>query len=314
VQTTSTRSWRRRRPWQWAALCATLLLVLVVSGCVRPTRSVVVSRSAPHATGAAETRRADASFATIVDELQRGHYAEGEQALRQYLAKHPGDRAAQAMLRQLTGDPQQLLGRASRAHVVQEGESYSLLAARHLGDAIRFLILARYNGSTNPSRLQVGQTVQLPVSGAGVPAEAQPVVAGTGEAGHGAMGEPSAPANADARRPVAAVAESSAQKARRLQKESVALLGQGQRQQALARLDEALTIDPRLPPGGTAAASLRKDLLAGCHQRAIVLYRNQQLDPAIALWDHVLAIDPGYEPATVYRARALELKQRLKQF
>jgi tetratricopeptide (TPR) repeat protein len=314
VQTTSTRSWRRRRPWQWAALCATLLLVLVVSGCVRPTRSVVVSRSAPHATGAAETRRADASFATIVDELQRGHYAEGEQALRQYLAKHPGDRAAQAMLRQLTGDPQQLLGRASRAHVVQEGESYSLLAARHLGDASRFLILARYNGSTNPSRLQVGQTVQLPVSGAGVPAEAQPVVAGTGEAGHGAMGEPSAPANADARRPVAAVAESSAQKARRLQKESVALLGQGQRQQALARLDEALTIDPRLPPGGAAAASLRKDLLAGCHQRAIVLYRNQQLDPAIALWDHVLAIDPGYEPATVYRARALELKQRLKQF
>jgi tetratricopeptide (TPR) repeat protein len=314
VQTTSTRSWRRRRPWQWAALCATLLLVLVVSGCVRPTRSVVVSRSAPHATGAAETRRADASFATIVDELQRGHYAEGEQALHQYLAKHPGDRAAQAMLRQLTGDPQQLLGRASRAHVVQEGESYSLLAARHLGDASRFLILARYNGSTNPSRLQVGQTVQLPVSGAGVPAEAQPVVAGTGEAGHGAMGEPSAPANADARRPAAAVAESSVQKARRLQKESVALLGQGQRQQALARLDEALTIDPRLPPGGTAAASLRKDLLAGCHQRAIVLYRNQQLDPAIALWDHVLAIDPGYEPASVYRARALELKQRLKQF
>lgn len=294
--------------------CATLLLVLAVSGCVRPTRSVVVSPSAPRVTGVARTVGTDASFATIVDELQHGHYAEGEQALRQHLARHPGDRAAQAMLHQLTGDPQQLLGRSSQAHVVQEGESYSLLAARHLGDASRFLILARYNGSTNPSRLQVGQTVQLPVSGAAVPADAEPAVAGTGDAGRGATGEPSAPAQADARRPVAAVAESSAQKARRLQKESVALLGQGQRQQALARLDEALTIDPRLPPGGAAAASLRKDLLAGCHQRAIVLYRNQQLDPAIALWDHVLAIDPDYEPATIYRARALELKQRLKQF
>lgn len=296
------------------APCAPLLLVLVVSGCMRGTRSVVVSPSASRAPGIGETGRADASFATIVDELQRGHYAEGEQALRRHLARHPGDRAAQAMLRQLTGDPQQLLGRASQPHVVQDGESYSLLAARHLGDASRFLILARYNGSTNPSRLQVGQTVRLPVSGAGVLAEAEPVAAGTGEAGDGHASESSAPAQADARRPAEAVAESSAQKARRLQKESMALLGQGQRQQALARLDEALTIDPRLPPGGAAAASLRKDLLAGCHQRAIVLYRDQQLDPAIALWDHVLAIDPGYEPATVYRARALELKQRLKQF
>ena len=30
-------------------------------------------------------------------------------------------------------------------------------------------------------------------------------------------------------------------------------------------------------------------------------------------WDHLLAIDPGYEAATVYWTRALELKHRLKQ-
>jgi tetratricopeptide (TPR) repeat protein len=54
-------------------------------------------------------------------------------------------------------------------------------------------------------------------------------------------------------------------------------------------------------------------VLNNYHQRAIVLYRDQKLDQAIALWDHVLAIDPGYEAATVYRTRALELKHRLKQ-
>ena len=59
---------------------------------------------------------------------------------------------------------------------------------------------------------------------------------------------------------------------------------------------------------------MRQQLLSAYHQRAIVLYRDQKLDPAIALWDHVLAIDPSYEPAVIYRARALELKQRLKQF
>jgi tetratricopeptide (TPR) repeat protein len=46
----------------------------------------------------------------------------------------------------------------------------------------------------------------------------------------------------------------------------------------------------------------------------VVLYRDQQLDKAIALWNRVLAIAPNYEPAVAYRARALELKQRLKQY
>ena len=214
------------------------------------------------------------------------------QALRRYLAQRPDDRAAQAMLRQLTVDPRQALGRASRTHVVQAGESWSTLAARHLGDASRFLVLARYNGSTDPSLLRVGDTVQLPQA----TAPTADVVA-TGDA---------APSPAP---------ESTAVRARRLQAESLSLLAQGQRPQALARLDAALTLDPRLKPAsGKAAAALRKDVLAGYHQRAIVLYRDQQLDPAIALWDRVLAIDPGYEPATVYRTRALELKQRLKQF
>jgi hypothetical protein len=45
-----------------------------------------------------------------------------------------------------------------------------------------------------------------------------------------------------------------------------------------------------------------------------VLYRDQHLDEAIALWDRVLAIEPDFEPAVVYRARAVELKQRLKQY
>jgi len=33
----------------------------------------------------------------------------------------------------------------------------------------------------------------------------------------------------------------------------------------------------------------------------------------IADGDHLLAIEPGYEAATVYRTQALELKHRLKQ-
>lgn len=235
------------------------------------------------------------SLAAIVnDQLQLGHYAEGERQLRRYLQAHPDDGAAQGMLRQLTVDPRQALGHASRPYVVRPGDSYSTLAARYLGDGARFLILARYNGAANPSMLRVGQTLRLPASH---------LAAGTTPEGPAPARTAAAPADA-----------SGAAKARRLQDESVALLHKGQRTQALERMDEALDADPGLPPDGADAQALRKQLVAVYHQRAIVLYRDQQLDQAISLWNRVLAIEPDFEPATVYRARALELKQRLKQF
>lgn len=261
---------------------------------------VTVERAAPQ-TEAATT---PSSLGAIINrDLQRGRYAEGERALRQYLAAHPGDRAAQALLHQLTADPARELGTRSRSYTVQPGDSYSTLAARYLGDAQRFVILARYNGSTDPSMLHAGQTLRLPL------AAASPGVAASSVAAAGSDTATSAAPNA-----AGTTGEPAVAKARRLQRESVSLLAQGHKDQALAQLDEALTLDPRLKPSDPQAAALRQQLLASYHQRAIVLYRDQKLDPAIALWDRVLAIDPSYEPAVAYRARALELKQRLKQF
>lgn len=256
---------------------------------------VVTPARAPEAPRATADESPPPPLASIVnDQLQLGHYDEGERQLRRYLEVHPDDRAAQATLHQLTVDPEEVLGHASRRYVVQPGDSYSTLAARYLGDGARFLILARYNGSTNPSMLRVGQTLRLPVSRLA-----------SGTAPEGAVRAPPAAAPADV---------SDAAKARRLQDESLALLHRGQQTQALERMDEALDVDPKLPPSGADAKALREQLVSVYHQRAIVLYRDQQLDQAISLWNRVLAIEPDFEPATVYRARALELKQRLKQF
>ncbi|MHB1057509.1 MAG: LysM peptidoglycan-binding domain-containing protein [Rhodanobacter sp.] len=289
----------RRTPWRPSAMLAAAALCL--SGCAPGGFSSVVvtpARSSMPATSAASAATTQGpSLAAIVDnQLQPGHYASGEQALRRYLKQHPDDRAAQGMLRQLTVDPEQWLGARSRAHVVQPGESYSTLADRYLGDPNLFLILARYNGSTDPSLLRAGQTLRIPLSARGP----SPATAA------GSVAEPSAD--------TAPGVESPAAKAGRLQDEGVALLGQGHTDQALARMDEALAADPRLKPTGAQAATLRTRLLDSYHERAIVLYRDQQLDQAIALWNRVLAIAPDYEPAVAYRARALELKQRLKQY
>jgi tetratricopeptide (TPR) repeat protein len=230
--------------------------------------------------------------------LQSGHYAEGERQLRRYLQAYPDDRAAQSVLRQLTVDPKEALGRASRPYVVRPGDSYSTLAARFLGDGGRFLILARYNDSADPSMLRVGQTLRVPASRLA-----------SGTRPEGPVQAPGAPAAAPP-----SGDGSGTDRARRLQDESLALLHKGQHSEALERMDQALDVDPQLPPSGADARSLRKQLVSVYHQRAIVLYRDQQLDQAISLWNRVLAIEPDFEPATVYRARALELKQRLKQY
>ena len=240
--------------------------------------------------------------------LMRGRYEEGEQRLRQYLAKYPSDRAAQAMLRQLTVDPKLALGSRSRSYTVQAGDTYGTLAARQLGDSTLFLVLARYNGSSNPSSLRAGEAIRLPTaSRANLEAGTRPAPRGGAAAGSAvsSAAASAAPANA------APAADAPSARAQKLQAESNALLKQGQKEQALARLDQALTLDPQLRPAGNQA--LREQLLSSYHERAVVLYRDQKLDQAIALWDHVLAIDPGYERATIYRARAIELQHRLKQ-
>ncbi|MEO5829089.1 MAG: LysM domain-containing protein [Rhodanobacter sp.] len=261
--------------------------------------------SAPNATPAAPPR--NLSFSEIVNELQLGHYDNGEQDLQRFLVQHPKDRAARALLRQLTADPKQVLGARSRSYTVQAGDSYSSLAARYLGDAGAFLILARYNGSTNPSVLRAGETVQLPSSSLDVSP-----TSGSANAGLAASGDDTVqrmPSTQDE----ASGNELPEAKAARLQRESLSLLDQGEHAKAMTRLGEALAIDPKLKPAGLQAAALRDQLLASYHERAIVLYRDQQLNPAIALWDRILAINPHYEPAVIYRARALELKQRLNQ-
>lgn len=297
---------------------ALVLMALGVAGCAQmgalksKVGDTFTGSGATQANGAPEAAEPLPLNAIVGTYLMKGRYAEGEQRLRQYLAKYPNDRAAQVALRQLTADPKVALGARSRAYVARAGDSYSTLAASHLGDSSLFLILARYNGSSNPSSLHAGDAVRLPLAGVRVNLSSDTAArAGTRTTAAKATTAASAAAPAATPPENAPSADSPSARAQRLQAESSALLRQGQKDQALARLDEALTLDPRLKPAGNQA--LRDQLLASYHERAVVLYRDQKLDQAIALWDHVLAIDPGYERAAVYRARAIELQQRLKQ-
>lgn len=47
------------------------------------------------------------------------------------------------------------------------------------------------------------------------------------------------------------------------------------------------------------------------HQKALRLYRNQELDEALLYWDKILAINPSDDLALVYKDRVKSLKERL---
>lgn len=294
------------RAMSWRLLWTVALLAL--GGCAQLAKyrdhhgavveRVPVSARPARVPGSPADDAGSPSLTTIIDrQLQHGHYLEGARQLRAYLKTHPDDRLARMMLQQAEADPRQWLGRASQAHLVVSGDSYSTLARRYLGDARLFVILARYNDANDPSHLLAGQTVQVPASAVGMPPPEE-----------AARLAPPAPEAAVT--PAPTRMDTSSQ----LQHESIAMLDAGQATQALGRIDQALALDPGLNSARGDSDALRKQLIAACHQRAIVLYRDQKLDPAIALWDRVLVIEPGYEPAVAYRARAMELKRRLKQY
>ncbi len=279
------------------------------------------------------------SLDAILEDLQRGRFEPGRRDLAGYIERHPDDVTARAVMRQLTADPEEVLGSESREYVVREGDSYSALAGRHLGDAGLFLILARYNGSGNPSDLRIGETLRLPgdspargsaasdsddegrparreVDQAPMPSRRTAAVLALPDAPLPSVrqeenrgDEPGRANDAEKSRNEASAEEPT--RAERLQDEALALLADDRPEAALERFDAALAEDDGIEPAASRAPALRERLVGEYHQRAILRYRNQQLEQAIDLWDRVLAIDPDFEPAQTYRARARELQRRV---
>jgi LysM repeat protein len=286
----------------------------------------------------------------IVKILENGDYASARKHLKRLLAAHPDDAAAKNLLDQASADPVAYLGAEHATHVVVPGETLSSIARQHLGSAMAFVILARYNQLPAPKQLEVGQTLKIPTNppAASRRTAAIPRAASAAEAG----GWPP-PAGTDAttlarlyreriESQVAAeryldavdtVAEASERQPapdawgawlKPLDRRANAMLSQQRgieqmrgtdlqsHEGAYAAFGKALALSPGLEPAATHRKTMQSALVLDYHEAAIVHYRNQQLDEALALWDKALVLDPQFAPAQGYRLRAMELKRRVQ--
>jgi tetratricopeptide (TPR) repeat protein len=81
---------------------------------------------------------------------------------------------------------------------------------------------------------------------------------------------------------------------------------------AFEAFTEALKLAPDHSAAGEERAKLVPVVTEQYHREAMTFFSRQDLDAALGIWDEkVLAIDPDYQPALLYRAQAIDLKQRL---
>ena len=99
----------------------------------------------------------------------------------------------------------------------------------------------------------------------------------------------------------------------RLYQRGVEALQAGNEDKAYEDFKKVLVLSPKHTLAKKQIIKLKADVIETYHKQAMQLYRRQQLDEAIVVWNKVLELDPDHELAKLYRARAIELKEKLKK-
>lgn len=94
--------------------------------------------------------------------LQTGDAVGARKILADVLNDQPSDAVAQSLVKQIDTDPVTLLGVQNFTYMTKDGDSFSLLAQRYLGDPILFYALARYNDVATPGALAKGTALRIP--------------------------------------------------------------------------------------------------------------------------------------------------------
>jgi tetratricopeptide (TPR) repeat protein len=241
-----------------------------------------------------------------------------------YLERVPSSTIAKNLLLQIDTAPEVFYPGAYQEVTLRPGQSLSNVAKVYLDNAYEFYALARYNDISRPRQVVPGQIVKVPLTPEAVAAfereiregevvevedsSAVDVLAGdaTVEEELKELDISDEPAEGEAIDMGAAENTADADVG-----VETSLPDLDDEAAIAVEVEEAVTeqaVDPvevTPPPPPIDVDAL--------HREAINAYRAQDLDKAIDLWNEILAADPGYESARLYRSQAEALKARLQR-
>ena len=329
-------------------------------------------------------------FSKALEKLENGEEGQALAELNAYLLEVPRSNSAKNLVAQISTDSSDYFPAEYFTVNLTSGTSLSTLAKKYLGSALKFYALAKYNNISNPSRVNIGQEIKIPLTQLAkmqlekdnnpeveVPEQEVAKVEEVMEGGietiqedteavvEDAIDQQSAPVLAEEIPVVPEItAESIITDLQMLTQEQnyagaiekltkLKTFGQlGKVSQELAlqtylgRAKEIEGSDATLASTLYAEAGklnlineqsllafenfrkatdldesndqameemlvLQKEIADKYHREASSAFRRQELDLAIEKWDMVLKVNPDHSSAKLYRAQALELKEKL---
>ncbi len=214
-------------------------------------------------------------------------------------------------------------------HVIQKGESLSILAEKYYGDKFKYPVIAAFNNMADPTKIEVGQKIKVPKPAAGTSPASSDQPSESGPAAYTAALADDARSLLDAR----AYGES-AEEARKIlarnpqDREAREILVESYYREGLENLKKKLfqkalelfqKVRDLVPDYKdikdllTAARKGVDDFIDGIYKEGITLYRDQKLEGALERWSEVLRLDPDHEGAKKYAEKAKQLLDKLKE-
>ena len=157
-------------------LPATFLVVgLILSGCgasggsstgsgsaakVNRTNSTVNKQSYTAELGLTPRQR----FSKALEKLENGEDGQALAELNAYLVAVPRSNSARNLIAQISTDSSQYFPSEHFKVNLTSGVSLSTLANKYLGSPLKFYALAKYNNISNPSRVNIGQEIKIPLT------------------------------------------------------------------------------------------------------------------------------------------------------
>ncbi|PKI02963.1 LysM peptidoglycan-binding domain-containing protein [Glaciecola sp. 33A] len=151
-------------------LSATFLVAgLILSGCGATGGDSSVGNAAPPTINkqmftAEVGLTARQRFSSALEKLENGEEGPALAELEAYLIEVPSSNSARSLVEQISTDSSQYFPSEHFNVNLTSGVSLSTLAKKYLGSPLKFYALAKYNNISNPSRVNIGQEIKIPLT------------------------------------------------------------------------------------------------------------------------------------------------------